>query len=333
MFWSWISMKNSRKAILVTLWIFIALPLTAQVAGFSGPDEDRDGLPDDFEQAILDKFRPTWKISPTDCDILPTEFMPGMAIPTVKAKNGTIYGQVFARGSSALGFFVEAHFYDLWAEDCGYINSHPLDAEHTSVLIRALSPSQPLSEWHATQFYAAAHEDTICDSSQFASPSLIGSEDKGATFWIARGKHGAFFSQQSCSLGGCGFDRCEASPISITSSPINIGEPTAILNGAVWVSSDRWPMLAKMRTDFPTFSTFSSLFYSFPDRGGLVLSTTGLPVSTVTGYARVQSNDTPPAGVSIFSFRRNNILVTEAAVPNSVPVTSGRIYAEVRGRT
>src|SRR5262249_36220453 len=146
------------------LWMLMAMPLAAQIAGFSGPDNDSDGLPDDFEQAILDKFRPTWKVSATDCDILPAEFLPGKSVPTVKAQNGTIYGQVLPRGSSStLGFFVEAHFYDLWAADCGYINSHPLDAEHVSVLVRAMDPSLPLSEWHATQWFAGAHEDTICD--------------------------------------------------------------------------------------------------------------------------------------------------------------------------
>jgi hypothetical protein len=143
-------MKHSRQFVLTAVWILLALPLFAQVGGFTGEDGDRDGLPDDFEQAILEKFRPTWRISPTDCNILPAEFLPGVPAPTVKGQNGTIYGQVLVRGSNALGFFVEAHFYDLWAADCGYINSHPLDAEHVSALIRAIDPFQPLAEWHAT---------------------------------------------------------------------------------------------------------------------------------------------------------------------------------------
>src|SRR5262252_10389319 len=104
-------MKFVRKPILATLCMLIALPLAGQVAGFSGPDDDADGLPDDFEQAVLEKFKPTWKISSTDCDILPAEFLPGVPTPTVKARNGTIYGQVFFRGTSSFGYFVEAHFY------------------------------------------------------------------------------------------------------------------------------------------------------------------------------------------------------------------------------
>jgi len=318
---------------LTMFWVLAAVPLAAQVGGFAGADNDRDGLPDDFEQAVLEKFRPTWKIGSSDCNGLPAEFLPGVATPTAKAQNGTIYGQVFIRGSDALGFFVEAHFYDLWALDCGYINSHALDAEHVSVLIRAANPSQPLSEWHASQWYAAAHEDTICDSGQIASAAVINAEDTGATIWVAWGKHGAFFSPQVCNAGGCGLDRCEASTTTLTSVPINIGEPNAPLNGAVWTDSASWPLSAKMRTDFRTVSTFSSLTYEVPDRGGVSLSTTGAPVSTVVGYASVQSSagSTLPPGISIFGFRRNNVLVTEAGVPISPPIQNGRIYAEVSG--
>src|SRR5262245_11797383 len=325
-------MKLTRCFVLGMFWMILAIPRAAEVGGYTGEDNDHDGLPDDFEQAILEKFRPTFKISATDCDGLPSEFLPGISNPTVKARNGTIYGQVFFRGANALGYFIEAHFYDLWAEDCGYINSHHLDAEHVSVLVRALDSSQPLSEWHASQWYAGAHEDTLCDSSQFLSAAESDSEDKGATFWIARGKHGAFFSQQICRIGGCGLDRCEGPLVTLSSSPVNLGEPSAPLNGAVWISSDRWPLLVKMQTDFPTFSTFSSLSYSFPDRGGVTFSTTGSPVSPDTGYASVQSNGTSPAGVAIFSLRQRNVLITEAAVPNSTPIRFGRIYAEVSGR-
>jgi hypothetical protein len=327
------SLKYSRRVMLAALWMLFAGPVAAQIAGFTGQDADADGLPDDFEQAILEKFRPTFKISGTDCNILPAEFLAGVSVPTVKAQNGTIYGEVFIRGSGALGFFVEAHFYDLWEADCGYINSHSLDAEHVSVLIRAPDPTQPISEWHASQWYAGAHEDTLCDASQIASAAIIGAEDHGATFWIARGKHGAFFNQQACSIGGCGLDRCEASTVDLSPSPINLGELNTPLNGAVWTSSDRWPLAAKMRTDFPSFSAFSSLSYSFSDRGGVSLSTTGSPLATVTGYAYVQSTsgNASPAGMSIFGFRKNNVLLSEAGVPTSAPMKSGRFYAEVDG--
>lgn len=66
-------------------------------------DADRDGLSDQFEQALLQKFAPRFHISATDCDIAPAEFHPDLPQPRVKARNGTIYGQVFPlqRGSGA----------------------------------------------------------------------------------------------------------------------------------------------------------------------------------------------------------------------------------------
>ena len=325
--------RRSNRFLLVLLWGLITIPSFGQIAGFSGADNDRDGLPDDFEQAILEKFRPTWRIGTSDCNVLPAEFVPGDLTPGIKDRNGTIYGQVFARGSTNLGFFIEAHFYDLWANDCGYFNSHPLDAEHVSALIRTANPSRPLSEWHASQWYAAAHEDTICDSSQIASAAVVNAEDNGPVVWVSWGKHGAFFNPQVCSAGGCNLDRCEATTVTITSSPINIGEPQQPLNGAVWIFSNGWSLASKMATDFSNLSTFSSLTYDFPDPGGLSLATTGSPVATTVGYAFVQNSaqNPSPAGISIFSVRRRNVLVTEAAVPTSPLITSGRIYAEVSG--
>ena len=50
-----------------------------------------------------------------------------------------------------------------------------------------------------------------------------------------------------------------------------------------------------------------------------------------TGYARVRSTSggVPMAGFAVFSLRQNGVLVSEASVPASEPVLSGRIYAEL----
>src|SRR5690242_2963344 len=94
------SCRISLRLVLTILWILSAVPLSAQIAGFTGADQDGDGLPDNFEQAILEKFRPTWMIGASDCNGLPAEFLPNIVAPTVKQQNGTIYGQVFVRGSN-----------------------------------------------------------------------------------------------------------------------------------------------------------------------------------------------------------------------------------------
>lgn len=188
-------------------------------------------------------------ISQAECDALPAEFVPGSREPKAAAKNGTIYGEVFpAETDGAAGKFLEIHYYDLWSRDCGR-RGHALDAEHVSALVRADGPAESATSWKAVYWYASAHQDTICDSSQGAKASTLGAEDHGPTIWISAGKHASFLSVEACNKS-CGEDRCEpATPLS-PAGIVNIGEPGAPLNGAVWVDSDRWPMTAKMKPDF-----------------------------------------------------------------------------------
>lgn len=77
----------------------------------------------------------------------------------------------------------------------------------------------------------------------------------------------------------------------------------------------------------------SSSAFNVPDRGGSSSRTLGNPGSTTVGFARIQpaTNNTTPAGLAIFGFRQNNVLVTEASVPASQLRQSGRIYAQVGG--
>jgi hypothetical protein len=71
--------------------------------------------------------------------------------------------------------------------------------------------------------------------------------------------------------------------------------------------------------------------YNIPNLGGLSVLTDGAPSATATGFATVQpsTGSTTPSGVSIFGYTINNVLVSEAGVPASPVLTSGRIYAEI----
>jgi hypothetical protein len=73
--------------------------------------------------------------------------------------------------------------------------------------------------------------------------------------------------------------------------------------------------------------------YTFQNRGGVSLRTEGISPSTTVGYGRIQpgSGSSAPSGLAIFGFRPAGVLVTEAAVPASALLQSGRIYAEVNG--
>jgi len=217
-------------------------------AAYSG-DSDGDGIQDQLEQELLAKFLPRFMVSAGECNGLPAEFQPGMGEPRPLAKNGTIYGQVFKSESYGhSGEYLEIHYYHLWAADCGR-NGHPLDIEHVSALIVAPAIDEIAAAWKALYWYAAAHENTSCDSSHGARALNIGAELSGPTVWISAGKHASFLSPELCH-GGCGGDECNRMNAFTPIKLVNLGEPGAAMNGSVWSGSSKWALTAKMRSDF-----------------------------------------------------------------------------------
>jgi hypothetical protein len=209
-------------------------------------DSDQDGLSDDVEQGLLEQFAPKFIVSRRDCSNMPAAFISRGSEPIVQRENGTIYGQVFpARVGRNSEPVVEIHYYHLWKRDCGRMG-HPLDTEHISALVRMTDTGK----WKALYWYAAAHEDTVCDASQISRAPTLQAEDHGATVWISAGKHASFLNETLCSRG-CGGDAClEMVPLSLAEI-VNLGESGAPMNGALWIASSRWPLSTKMaRTDF-----------------------------------------------------------------------------------
>jgi hypothetical protein len=253
-----------RIILFVTLaWTCLSGPAPTVIWAFCKPqnpvapasiDSDHDGLSDDLEQALLAQFVPSFMVDRRDCSNVPAEFTPMEPNPIVLAENSTIYGQVFpwkfsGAGADATGPTVEIHYFHLWKRDCGRMG-HDLDTEHVSVLVQASSSDPVASQWRAIYWYSAAHEDTVCDASQISRASTLKAADHGATVWISAGKHASFLNQELCSHG-CGGDVCEQmAPLSV-GKIVNLGESAAPMNGALWISSPRWPLTAKMtRTDF-----------------------------------------------------------------------------------
>ena len=232
-------------------FLILAGLLAVMYAGAAGeepakrtaPDSDHDGLPDAQEQALLRQFAPRFLISRNDCSTQPAEFVPSSLKPVVAAENNTIYGQVFPRAGHPEQ--IELHYYDLWQVDCGR-KGHDLDAEHVSVLLSR----DKAGEWKALYWYAAAHEDTLCDASQIARASTLNAVSHGPKLWISSGKHAAFLGKAICS-SGCGADRCGDAQESPISDLVNLGEPSAPMNGAIWADSAEWPLADKLkRSDF-----------------------------------------------------------------------------------
>lgn len=220
----------------------MSLTLAAVALALAGGmiDGDRDGLADDLEQRLLARFAPRFLISADDCASAPAEFAVGRTKPAVVAANGTIYGQAFPAAGG-----VELHYYHLWSRDCGR-RGHRLDVEHVSVLLER----DGAGDFRARYWYAAAHEDTVCDISHAARARDLGAVEDRPEVWISRGKHASFLRYDLCGAG-CGSDRCDRPRPLRIARIVNVGERDAPLNGAVWVRSPAWLLAAKMGTDFP----------------------------------------------------------------------------------
>jgi hypothetical protein len=219
-------------------------------------DSDGDGLSDALEQRLLEQFEPRFNVGRADCSNLPAEFTPDLKVPTVEADDGTIYGQAFPATQKTGGPEddstpeVELHYYHLWRRDCGE-HGHPLDTEHVAVLVRASASDLAQATWKALYWYAAAHEQTVCDVSQIARASTLHAEEKGAEIWISPGKHASYLDERLCQ-SGCGADRCEDMVPLTPGRVINLGEHGHPMNGSDFIASSAWPLEFKMdHSNFP----------------------------------------------------------------------------------
>lgn len=204
-------------------------------------DLDRDGVSDKLEQALIEQFRPHFLVDADECAQVPAEFEAFSVKPRVQEHNATIYARVSP--SAALGPGVtalELHYYHLWEKDCGVVASHPLDVERVVAL---LVPSE--NGWKALYWYAAAHEGTVCDTSNAAPAATLGAFSSGPLVWISAGKHASYLDPKLCGQRGCGGDHCREMMNLPPGLLINLGEAQVPLNGAVWTTSQEWPFESK----------------------------------------------------------------------------------------
>ena len=217
----------------------------------SAADRDGDGVSDALEQALVERFQPQFWLDVNECAERPAEFRTDSVEPRVFAHNGAIYTRVspsIAMGSDRVALTVS--YYHLWDQDCGPLSPHPLDAEHVSALVVAPSPTSSVDEWVALYWYAAAHEDTICDTSNAARAEAIDAATSGPSVWIANGKHASYLSRARCSERGCGVDVCR-DMVAMSPGPLlNLGEADVPAGGTEWIASEDWPLESKLRMDF-----------------------------------------------------------------------------------
>ena len=67
--------------------------------------------------------------------------------------------------------------------------------------------------------------------------------------------------------------------------------------------------------------------FAIPGRGALSTMAAQQPGLSITGYARIrpESGNQPPAGLAIYGYRKDGVLISEAAVPATPPIQAGRI--------
>jgi hypothetical protein len=68
--------------------------------------------------------------------------------------------------------------------------------------------------------------------------------------------------------------------------------------------------------------------FAVPNKGAVSLVTGGNSQTTTAGYARITANN-PISGFAIVGYRPNNVLVSEAAIPATTLIQSGRMFAEI----
>jgi hypothetical protein len=232
-----------------------ALLLLLLLAPFArAQDSDHDGLSDTLEQRLIQQFAPDFQIASHDCSNIPAQFQPDLLIPTVQKEDGTIYAQVFPGKQANTA---EIHYYHLWQTDCGP-HGHHLDTEHVATLIHADSPDLATAHWRADFWYAAAHENTVCDVSQITRTNTLHAEDHGAKVWISPGKHASYLNESLCKAG-CGADRCEQMRPLHATNLINLGETAHPMNGSLFIASNEWPLEAKMSATNFTAAPLSRL--------------------------------------------------------------------------
>ena len=69
---------------------------------------------------------------------------------------------------------------------------HPLDTEHVAVLVSG-TQSEPLSSWKAVYWFAAADQDTLCDTSTAERAASLDAEERGPRVWISQGRRALVF--------------------------------------------------------------------------------------------------------------------------------------------
>jgi hypothetical protein len=120
-------------------------------------------------------------------------------------------------------------------------------------------------------------------------------------------------------------------PLSRSGSGPDVGKPLQLRGGIAGAGGNLYiasgsAIYELTPSSIPPFSGFRT-----PDRGAEsdVTTSTADTITVGSGSLEFDANSAGASGFAIFTYRENGIVVSEAAVPASMPVRSGRIYASI----
>jgi glutamine amidotransferase PdxT len=110
---------------------------------------------------------------------------------------------------------------------------------------------------------------------------------------------------------------------------------TAIARDAAGNQTTSVPVLITTSNTAPAPTPEGSMSFAIPADGGQAWVTTNSASSISANHGRFQASasDSYLSGLALIRYQTGGVLVSEAALPASAPVSSGRIFAEVNGPT
>jgi hypothetical protein len=187
----------------------------------------------------------------------------------------------------------------------------------------------PLAAPHSGAPIDASHYVTL---SRTGDTAVVGGQpDNTADVYVRVGGTWSLKSQitPSDSAGDSAFGTAVA--LSADGSTLIVGGPTDNNRaGAVWIFSST-AATGPTTTGPTTTGPATKVDVSLSAGGTGTAATPGAGNSVQAGYASLSANSgETPYGIAVFTYRENNVVVSEAGVPASPPTSSARVFVDYR---
>jgi hypothetical protein len=187
-----------RRLILFAALLLVVAGFRSETVRALGSDNDGDGIDDDLEASLAERFLPTmyWDSDENCPDPIPRPILFRARHPTIQGVPATDY--------------IVINYVQLYNEDCGFGTGHDGDNEAFLVFLEWDG-----SDWQFKSVSAVSHWDDYCETNSSSTSS--------DQVWIGENKHGSYADQSEC---GCdGEDECDLPTATFDHVLYNVGEP------------------------------------------------------------------------------------------------------------